>query len=138
MCEAAIRDQTRDMSVDTAGVTRPRTGFPFLDAGRDEGAVLAFAHRGGAHHPDVRGLENTLAAFEHAVALGYGYLETDVHTTFDGVLLAFHDGVLDRVTSRVGPVAGTAYVDLADALIGGREPLPAVGHPLEPFPPPRL
>ena len=79
------------MSVDTARVTRPHTGFPFLDAGRDEGGVLAFAHRGGAHHPDLAGLENTLAAFDHAVKLGYRYLETDVHLTRDGVLLAFHD-----------------------------------------------
>ena len=101
------------MAGDTAGVTRPHTGLPYLDAGRDDGAVLAFAHRGGAHHPDIAGLENTLAAFDHAVKLGYQYLETDVHTTSDGVLLSFHDDVLDRVTSRVGPVAGTAYVDLA-------------------------
>ena len=122
------------MAGDTAGVTRPHTGLPFLDAGRDDGAVLAFAHRGGAHHPAIAGLENTLAAFDHAVKLGYQYLETDVHTTSDGVLLAFHDDVLDRVTSRVGRVAGTAYVDLADALIGGREPIPTMADLLEHFP----
>jgi glycerophosphoryl diester phosphodiesterase len=122
------------MAGDTAGVTRPHTGLPFLDAGRDDGAVLAFAHRGGAHHPAIAGLENTLAAFEHAVKLGYQYLETDVHTTSDGVLLAFHDDVLDRVTSRGGRVAGTAYVDLADALIGGREPIPTMADLLDHFP----
>ena len=69
------------------------------------GSVLAFAHRGGAYHPEIEGLENTLAAFRHAVALGYGYLETDVHVTSDGVLLAFHDAVLDRVTDRQGEIA---------------------------------
>ena len=90
------------MAGDTARVTRPHTGFPFLDAGRDAGAVLAFAHRGGAYHPEIEGLENTLAAFQHAVELGYRYLETDVHVTSDGVLLAFHDDVLDRVTDRRG------------------------------------
>ena len=122
------------MAGDTARVTRPHTGLPYLDAGRDDGVVLAFAHRGGAHHPDIAGLENTLAAFDHAVKLGYQYLETDVHTTSDGVLLAFHDDVLDRVTSQVGPVAGTAYVDLADALIGGREPIPTMADLLDHFP----
>jgi glycerophosphoryl diester phosphodiesterase len=134
MLEAAIRGQSGPMAGDTAGVTRPHTGLPFLDAGRDEGAVLAFAHRGGARHPEIVGLENTLAAFDHAVRLGYRYLETDVHTTSDGVLLAFHDDVLDRVTSRVGRVAGTTYVDLADALIGGREPIPEMADLLEHFP----
>ena len=64
--------------------------------------MLAFAHRGGAYHPEIEGLENTLAAFRHAVELGYDYLETDVHVTRDGVLLAFHDCVLDRVTDRQG------------------------------------
>jgi glycerophosphoryl diester phosphodiesterase len=122
------------MSMDTARVTRPHTGFPFLDAGRDEGGVLAFAHRGGAHHPDLAGLENTLAAFDHAVKQGYRYLETDVHLTADGSLLAFHDGVLDRVTGRSGAIAKTLYVDLADALIGGSEPIPLMADLLEHFP----
>ena len=74
--------------------------------------MLAFAHRGGAHHPDLVGLENTLVAFEHAVGLGYRYLETDVHLTRDGVLLAFHDAVLDRVTDRRGRIATLTYADL--------------------------
>jgi glycerophosphoryl diester phosphodiesterase len=115
-------------------VTRPLTGLPFLDAGRDQGAVLAFAHRGGAGHPDLDGLENTLRAFEHAVKLGYTYLETDAHATRDGVLLAFHDDVLDRVTSSVGSIVETAYVDLRTALIGGSEPIPRMEDLLEHLP----
>jgi glycerophosphoryl diester phosphodiesterase len=88
-------------------VTAPLTGFAYLDEVAGEpGGVLAFAHRGGAYHPEIEGLENTLAAFKHAVALGYDYLETDVHVTRDGVLLAFHDAVLDRVTDRV-PTSAT-------------------------------
>jgi glycerophosphoryl diester phosphodiesterase len=117
-----------------AGLGRPLTGFPFLDAGRESGAVLAMAHRGGALHPDLVGLENTLVAFEHAVALGYRYLETDVHATSDGVLLAFHDKALDRVTSSAGSILEARYVDLRDALIGGREPIPRMDDLLEHFP----
>jgi glycerophosphoryl diester phosphodiesterase len=96
--------------------------------------VLALAHRGGSLHPDVAGLENTLAAFSSAVGLGYRYLETDVHATSDGELLAFHDPVLDRVTDLTGRVAETAYVDVAAARIGGSEPVPRLVDLLEAFP----
>ena len=122
------------MAVHTAHVTRPCTGFPFLDAGREAGTVLAFAHRGGARHPDLVGLENTLAAFEHAVGLGYRYLETDVHLTSDGVLLAIHDAALDRLTSSSGRIATTVYAGLREALVGGREPIPLMEDLLEHFP----
>ena len=51
-----------------------------------------------------------MPAFEHAIALGYRYIETDVHVTADGVLLAFHDDVLDRVTDGNGRDRGSAVV----------------------------
>lgn len=64
-----------------------------------------------------------MAAFERAVRLGYRYLETDVRATADGVLLAFHDDTLDRVTDRVGRVSALPYADVASARIGGCEPI---------------
>ncbi len=88
----------------------------FLDLPRP----LAFAHRGGAAHQP----ENSWRAFEHAIALGYSYLETDVHATADGVLVAFHDRTLDRTTDRVGRVAGLPYREVSAARIGGTEPIP--------------
>ena len=111
--------------------TRPHTGFAFLDEPR---SVLAFAHRGGSFHPELEGLENTLAAFQHAVDLGYRYLETDVHTTRDGVLLAFHDTMLDRATDHSGEVATMSYADVQAALIGGRETVPTLAGLFEAFP----
>jgi glycerophosphoryl diester phosphodiesterase len=81
---------------------------------------LAFAHRGGgAHYP-----ENSFRAFEHAVSLGYSYLETDVHATADGVLVAFHDRTLDRVTDRSGEIASLPHREVAAARIGGTDPIP--------------
>ena len=114
---------------------RPRTGFAFLDRVLDgPGGILAFAHRGGAYHPEIEGLENTLAAFRHAVALGYEYLETDVHVTRDGVLLAFHDAVLDRVTDRQGAIAGSTLAEVREALVGGREAVPTLAELFDAFP----
>ncbi|MCW2850377.1 MAG: glycerophosphoryl diester phosphodiesterase [Nocardioides sp.] len=116
-------------------VTSPLTGFAFLDEVRAQpGSVLAFAHRGGVYHPEIEGLENTAAAFRHAVALGYDYLETDVHVTRDGVLLAFHDDVLDRVTDRTGSVASSTYEEIRRALVGGREQVPTLESLFEEFP----
>ena len=121
--------------VNTARVTSPRTGFAYLDRVLDpSGSVLAFAHRGGAYHPEIEGLENTLAAFRHAVALGYEYLETDVHVTRDGVLLAFHDSVLDRVTDRSGEIAALTYAEVREAVVGGREAVPTLAALFDAFP----
>ena len=126
-------DDARHM--DTSSVTRPRTGFPYLDAVLDHpGAVLAFAHRGGAYHPEIEGLENSLVAFRHAVELGYTYLETDVHATSDGQLFAFHDTALDRVTEHRGTLADLSSGEVARALIAGREPIPTMAALLEEFP----
>lgn len=98
------------------------------------GRVLAFAHRGGAYHPEIEGLENTMAAFRHAAALGYEYLETDVHLTADGVLLAFHDDVLERVTDRTGAVCKLTLAEIREARISGREQVPTLVELLDAFP----
>lgn len=82
---------------------------------------IAFAHRGGASEAP----ENTLPAFEAAVSLGYSYVETDVHLTADGVLLAFHDDHLDRVTDRTGEIASLPWSEVRRARVDGREPIPS-------------
>ena len=114
---------------------RGQTGYPYLDAVHDQpGTVLAFAHRGGAFHPEIEGLENTLQAFRHAVELGYDYLETDVHVTRDGVLLAFHDTVLDRVTDATGKIAESTYAEVQRALIRSSERVPTLAELFDAFP----
>jgi glycerophosphoryl diester phosphodiesterase len=108
-----------------------RTGFPFLD---DGAPLIAFAHRGGARHPDLTGLENTHAAFAHAVALGYSYLETDVHVTRDGVLVAFHDALLERVTDGAGSVEELDWAALSEVRVAGREQVPTLASLVDAFP----
>jgi glycerophosphoryl diester phosphodiesterase len=98
----------------------------FLDHPRP----VAFAHRGGpAHNP-----ENSWPAFEHAVKLGYAYLETDAHATADGVVLAFHDKSLDRVTDGAGRIAELPYEQVARARIDGTEPIPLLADLLGAWP----
>ena len=131
-CESSEHHHT---GVFTARVNAPRTGYRYLDAVLDRpGAVLAFAHRGGAYHPEIEGLENTLAAFRHAVDLGYLYLETDVHATSDGTLLAFHDAVLDRVTDLRGRIESLTLAEVGEALIDGRERVPTLASLFEQLP----
>lgn len=100
----------------------------------DHAGPLAFAHRGGAGDWP----ENTMPAFEHAVGLGYRYLETDVHATADGVLLAFHDDRLDRVTDRTGEIAALPFSVVAEARVDGREPIPLLEDLLGAFPDARV
>ena len=94
----------------------PSSAWPVLD----HPGPLAFAHRGGAGDWP----ENTMPAFEHAVSIGYSYVETDVHVTSDGVLVAFHDDHLDRVTDRIGAISELPYAEVAAARVDGTEPIP--------------
>lgn len=100
--------------------------MPFLDAT----GPIAFAHRGFA--PD--GGENSMAAFERAVTLGYRYLETDVRVTADGVALAFHDATLDRVTDRRGRIAQLHWAEVRRARIAGKHPIPLLADVLAAWP----
>jgi len=101
------------------------TTWPFLD----HPGPLAFAHRGGAGAWP----ENTMAAFENAVALGYRYLETDVHVTADGMLVAFHDDVLDRVTDRRGRIADLPWSEVGAARVDGHA-IPLLADILDAWP----
>ncbi|MCA0406834.1 MAG: glycerophosphodiester phosphodiesterase [Proteobacteria bacterium] len=100
--------------------------------------VRPIAHR-GLHDAGSGVIENTLPAFEAAMALGYG-IECDVQPSVEGEPIVFHDHVLDRLTVEHGEVeartaqnlltlpfrAGTAgMLTLEDlfARIAGRVPL---------------
>ncbi|GGR59225.1 glycerophosphodiester phosphodiesterase [Streptomyces roseolus] len=99
---------------------------PYLD----HPSPLPFAHRGGT----ADGLENTAAAFRRAAAAGYRYFETDVHTTADGVLVAFHDATLDRVTDTAGRIRDLPWAAVREARVAGKEPLPLFEDLLQEFP----
>ncbi len=99
---------------------------PYLDSP----FPLAIAHRGGTGaHP-----ENTRAAFAHAVGLGFRYLETDVHATADGVLVAFHDADLQRTCGIDARIGELSWSELSEARVDGREPIPLMRDLMEEFP----
>ena len=102
------------------------TRFPFLEHPRP----IALAHRGGAEE----GPENTMAAFENAVRLGFRYIETDVRVTRDGVALAFHDETLERVSDRRGAVSELTWSELREARVHGHEPIPRLEEALDAWP----
>jgi glycerophosphoryl diester phosphodiesterase len=99
---------------------------PFLDVD----GPLGMAHRGFA--PD--GLENTMAAFAAAVALGVTHVETDVHSTSDGRLVAFHDPLLDRVSDGRGAISSLTWAEVRRVRVGGREPVALLEDVLDAWP----
>ncbi len=74
------------------------TTKPFFENG---GLPLVIAHQGGEHLAP----SNTMIAFEQAVNMGVDVLETDIHITNDGHLVAIHDPTVDRTTDGTGHVA---------------------------------
>ena len=103
---------------------------PYLD----HDGPIAFAHRGGTSSAP----ENSMRAFEHAYALGYRYLETDVHATSDGVLVAFHDNDLERTCGIRKSIATSTWAELTDARIDGTDPIPTLMDIMDAWPDARL
>ena len=95
---------------------------------------IPMAHRGGALLTANLGIENTVRAFTNAVALGFRYLETDVHATIDGHLVAFHDDDVSRVTDEAGSLRSLRLKELQSLRVGGREPIPTLAELFETFP----
>lgn len=79
-----------------------------------------------------------MTAFEAAVDLGFRYLEIDVRTTRDGVVMVFHDERLERVTDGAGRLADHTASDLESVRVGGREPIPRLSTVLGRWPHVRL
>jgi glycerophosphoryl diester phosphodiesterase len=57
--------------------------------------------------------ENTIAAFDHGLALGADGLEFDVHLSRDGVVVIHHDQTLERTTNGRGAVSDRTASELA-------------------------
>lgn len=84
--------------------------------------VWNVAHRGASSERP----ENTLAAYELAVAQGADVVEADVRVTADERLVVMHDQTVDRTTDGAGAVGALEFADVRalDAGDGERVPTP--------------
>src|SRR5204863_3080870 len=76
-------------------------------AGRRKGTDV-ICHRGASEHAH----ENTLEAFRATFELGGDGNEFDIRQTKDGVLVVFHDDMLDRILEAYGDVSDYTWKDL--------------------------
>jgi glycerophosphoryl diester phosphodiesterase len=83
---------------------------------------IGFAHRGARD----RAPENTIEAFQVALALGASGLESDVWMTADGVVVLDHDGVV-RGGRRRRPIVQCKAADLPEFIPTLRQLLEACG-----------
>lgn len=79
-----------------------------------------------------------MPAFQNAVDLGYTYLETDVHATTDGTVVAFHDDELQRTTGRPGRISQLPWTEVQTARVDGKEPIPRLVELFEAWPQARI
>jgi glycerophosphoryl diester phosphodiesterase len=71
-------------------------------------ALLAIAHRGASGHAP----ENTFAAFRKAIAMGAGFIETDLQLSRDARFVAIHDATVNRTTNGQGAVHDLTLAEL--------------------------
>jgi glycerophosphoryl diester phosphodiesterase len=99
---------------------------PFLDHPRP----IAFAHRGGSLEAE----ENTMPAFERAVALGFTHIELDVHATRDDVVVIHHDDTLERMAGDRRAIADLDWSELSAVTTLGGATVPRLDELLSSFP----
>jgi len=77
---------------------------PYFDIPRPH----LFGHRGASGEAP----ENTMVAFERALAYGVPYLEMDCHATHDGEIVIHHDDTLERTTDSPRPISELRFAEL--------------------------
>lgn len=76
--------------------------------------VIIWAHRGASGHAP----ENTLIAFEKAMAMGADGIECDLRESRDGELVIFHDPTVQRLAGQSGRVVDLTLSELKRLDIG--------------------
>jgi glycerophosphoryl diester phosphodiesterase len=103
---------------------------PDFRAALNAPGILAFAHRGAGDCAP----ENTTAAFQAAVDMGYLVLETDIQASKDGTCYAFHDNDLFRLTGDKRTIGQLHDQDIDKLRIEGSHPIPKLVDLFATFP----
>lgn len=106
-------------------ITRIFAQTPALPAQKHKFTIVA--HRGD--HVDVP--ENTLAAYEKAIEHNIDYVEIDLRTTKDSVLVIMHDGTVDRMTDGKGKVKDLTFAEIQQLKVQDKN---KPGSPTYPIP----
>lgn len=83
---------------------------------------LKIAHRGASAHAP----ENTLSAFDKAIAMGADMVELDVRATRDGHLVVIHDEHVGRLTGCARSVRDMTLAEIKQIQIGDNERIPTL------------
>jgi len=89
--------------------------------------ILNIGHRGAkAYAP-----ENTLLAFQKAIAFGVDGIELDVHLSADQEVVVIHDTTINRTTNQNGTVSSMTLKDLKSATIESDLEIPTLTEVLD-------
>jgi glycerophosphoryl diester phosphodiesterase len=95
---------------------------------RSQRRPLVIAHRGASGYLP----ENTLPAYERAVAQNADMIEIDLHRSCDGVIVVAHDADLSGLGGR-GEIADVTLSELRTLDAGGGESVPTLDEVLDGF-----
>ena len=103
--DSGIENTLRTEAVAESAVHLPVTGSEVQEADHFRDGLRLIAHRGYA----AAAPENTLAAFEQAVLMGYDCIETDLRFTSDGYAVLLHHPVVDYTSNSTGNIASMTF-----------------------------
>jgi len=87
----------------TSGISAQKAALP-----ESKHKFIVIAHRGD--HVEVP--ENTISAYENGINHEVDYVEIDLRTTKDSVLVIMHDATVDRMTNGKGKISDLNYADI--------------------------
>jgi glycerophosphoryl diester phosphodiesterase len=94
-----------------------------------------FAHRGLTFERGIQVAdENTIAAFDLALAAGADYLESDIQVTKDQIPVLFHDGDLKRLLGKRTLVSDLTLAEVKQIRLPRQGAIPTLAEALERFP----